>query len=76
MSAFGAYPKAASREGCIRLLMVALSMAPPLADLFSIGVGPSSSHTVGPMRAGKIFVEVSSRAQASNGKGRPRRSIS
>ncbi|SCV74362.1 BQ2448_6794 [Microbotryum intermedium] len=26
-------------------------------DLFSIGVGPSSSHTVGPMRAGKIFVE-------------------
>ncbi|CDZ98003.1 Serine dehydratase-like, alpha subunit [Phaffia rhodozyma] len=25
-------------------------------DLFSIGVGPSSSHTVGPMRAGKIFV--------------------
>ncbi|KAJ1548686.1 hypothetical protein HK405_000648 [Cladochytrium tenue] len=26
-------------------------------DLFSIGVGPSSSHTVGPMRAAKIFVE-------------------
>ncbi|GAA5824056.1 hypothetical protein JCM11251_001503 [Rhodosporidiobolus azoricus] len=26
-------------------------------DLFSIGVGPSSSHTVGPMRAGRIFVE-------------------
>ncbi|KAJ9066004.1 hypothetical protein DSO57_1013880 [Entomophthora muscae] len=26
-------------------------------DLFSIGIGPSSSHTVGPMRAGKIFVE-------------------
>lgn len=25
-------------------------------DLFSIGVGPSSSHTVGPMRAGRIFV--------------------
>jgi len=25
-------------------------------DLFSIGVGPSSSHTVGPMRAGKIFI--------------------
>ncbi|EJT49241.1 hypothetical protein A1Q1_01641 [Trichosporon asahii var. asahii CBS 2479] len=24
-------------------------------DLFSIGVGPSSSHTVGPMRAAKIF---------------------
>ncbi|KAF7316429.1 DUF1253-domain-containing protein [Mycena indigotica] len=25
-------------------------------DLFSIGVGPSSSHTVGPMRAGNIFL--------------------
>ncbi|PWZ03033.1 hypothetical protein BCV70DRAFT_214510 [Testicularia cyperi] len=25
-------------------------------DLFSIGIGPSSSHTVGPMRAGVIFV--------------------
>ncbi|EEB94974.1 hypothetical protein MPER_06126, partial [Moniliophthora perniciosa FA553] len=24
-------------------------------DLFSVGVGPSSSHTVGPMRAGRIF---------------------
>lgn len=26
-------------------------------DIFSIGVGPSSSHTVGPMRAAKTFVE-------------------
>lgn len=26
-------------------------------DLFSIGIGPSSSHTVGPMRAAKIFIE-------------------
>ncbi|GAA3341774.1 L-serine ammonia-lyase [Curtobacterium pusillum] len=25
-------------------------------DLFSIGIGPSSSHTVGPMRAGSAFV--------------------
>lgn len=33
-------------------------MFPPIVDMFSIGVGPSSSHTVGPMRAGKIFVEV------------------
>ncbi|KAJ7604046.1 L-serine ammonia-lyase [Mycena polygramma] len=24
-------------------------------DLLSVGIGPSSSHTVGPMRAGKIF---------------------
>ncbi|MGA7204249.1 MAG: serine dehydratase beta chain, partial [Specibacter sp.] len=25
-------------------------------DLFSVGIGPSSSHTVGPMRAGAAFV--------------------
>ena len=25
-------------------------------DLFSIGIGPSSSHTVGPMRAATMFV--------------------
>lgn len=27
-------------------------------DLFSIGIGPSSSHTVGPMRAAKKFLEA------------------
>lgn len=26
-------------------------------DIFSIGIGPSSSHTVGPMRAAKHFIE-------------------
>ncbi|HVK29165.1 MAG TPA: serine dehydratase beta chain, partial [Nocardioides sp.] len=26
-------------------------------DLYSIGIGPSSSHTVGPMRAGKRFAD-------------------
>src|SRR2546423_8790814 len=25
-------------------------------DLFSVGIGPSSSHTVGPMRAARTFV--------------------
>lgn len=25
-------------------------------DIFKVGVGPSSSHTVGPMRAGYMFV--------------------
>jgi L-serine dehydratase len=25
-------------------------------DLFTIGIGPSSSHTVGPMRAARLFV--------------------
>src|ERR1700710_1467922 len=27
-----------------------------VADLFTIGIGPSSSHTVGPMRAANAFV--------------------
>ncbi|UOQ60224.1 L-serine ammonia-lyase [Leucobacter rhizosphaerae] len=32
-------------------------MAISAFDLFSVGVGPSSSHTVGPMRAAQHFVE-------------------
>ena len=32
-------------------------MAVSVFDLFKIGIGPSSSHTVGPMRAARIFVE-------------------
>src|SRR5690606_42010770 len=31
-------------------------MAVSLFDLFKIGIGPSSSHTVGPMRAAARFV--------------------
>ena len=26
-------------------------------DIFKIGIGPSSSHTVGPMKAGKQFAD-------------------
>lgn len=32
-------------------------MAVGVFDLFSIGIGPSSSHTVGPMRAAAVFSE-------------------
>ena len=32
-------------------------MAISVFDLFSIGIGPSSSHTVGPMRAARTFVQ-------------------
>ena len=32
-------------------------MAISAFDLFSIGIGPSSSHTVGPMRAARMFVK-------------------
>ena len=27
-------------------------------DLFTIGIGPSSSHTVGPMRAALMFMDT------------------
>ena len=32
-------------------------MAISVFDLFKIGIGPSSSHTVGPMRAAVLFVQ-------------------
>src|SRR5256885_3321634 len=32
-------------------------MAVSVFDLFKIGIGPSSSHTVGPMRAARIFAQ-------------------
>jgi len=35
--------------------------AASVLDLFTIGIGPSSSHTVGPMRAARRFVETLAR---------------
>ena len=35
--------------------MVPMTTYVSVLDLFSIGVGPSSSHTVGPMRAARAF---------------------
>ena len=32
-------------------------MALSVFELFSVGIGPSSSHTVGPMRAASRFVD-------------------
>src|SRR3954463_2033580 len=32
-------------------------MAISIFDLFTIGIGPSSSHAIGPMRAARRFVE-------------------
>jgi Serine dehydratase beta chain len=34
-------------------------MAVSVFDLFKIGIGPSSSHTVGPMRAARLFARSS-----------------
>jgi len=36
--------------------MLKAPMAVSVFDLFKIGIGPSSSHTVGPMRAARMFV--------------------
>ncbi|MEJ6490729.1 L-serine ammonia-lyase [Leucobacter sp. USCH14] len=36
-------------------------------DLFTVGIGPSSSHTVGPMRAARAFVERVARADRTGG---------
>ena len=36
-------------------------MAVSTFDLFKIGIGPSSSHTVGPMRAAARFVDALAR---------------
>ena len=36
---------------------VQYSMAISVFDLFTIGIGPSSSHSIGPMRAARRFVE-------------------
>ena len=38
-------------------------MAVSVFDLFSIGVGPSSSHTVGPMRAAERFLREAKAAE-------------
>ena len=32
-------------------------MAISVFDLFKVGIGPSSSHTVGPMKAARMFAE-------------------
>ncbi len=44
-------------------------MAVSVFDLFKIGIGPSSSHTVGPMRAAGLFVA----RLAASGRGIPSR---
>ena len=49
-------PLAAGRHGGVRVPRGAL-MALSALDLFSVGIGPSSSHTVGPMRAADLFAD-------------------
>jgi L-serine dehydratase len=35
-------------------------------DIFKIGIGPSSSHTMGPMNAARSFVELLAASGCSN----------
>ena len=49
-------PLAPGRHEGVRFPRGAL-MALSALDLFSVGIGPSSSHTVGPMRAAKQFAD-------------------
>ncbi|KAI9322977.1 serine dehydratase beta chain-domain-containing protein [Obelidium mucronatum] len=42
------------------LIQTSTTAVVSIFDMFSIGVGPSSSHTVGPMRAARIFVKEAS----------------
>jgi L-serine dehydratase len=44
---------AGSKRGRLRHLRMHISVF----DIFKVGIGPSSSHTVGPMRAARRFVE-------------------
>ncbi|MFI7067987.1 L-serine ammonia-lyase [Kribbella sp. NPDC050124] len=47
-------------------------MALSAFDLYSVGIGPSSSHTVGPMRSAKIFAERLAEADLLAGVARVR----
>ncbi|HEX3555407.1 MAG TPA: L-serine ammonia-lyase [Thermoanaerobaculia bacterium] len=47
-------------------------MAISIFDLFTIGIGPSSSHTVGPMRAARRFAERLEREGVLDGTARVR----
>ena len=40
-------------------------MAVSVFDIFKVGIGPSSSHTVGPMRAAGMFVEALTQGDAA-----------
>jgi L-serine dehydratase len=60
MAAFGTSRRARLRNGLCGLSALALGSAASMIsvfDMFKIGIGPSSSHTVGPMRAAGRFVQ-------------------
>ena len=50
-------------------------MAVSIFDLFKIGIGPSSSHTVGPMKAANQFMSRLERLRLFDRTGRVRVSL-
>ncbi len=50
-------PLSAARVQWHGIPVYTVAMAVSIFDLFKIGIGPSSSHTVGPMRAAGIFLQ-------------------
>lgn len=42
-------------ESCTNRVLSEVYLAVSVFDLFTVGIGPSSSHTVGPMRAARMF---------------------
>jgi L-serine dehydratase len=46
-----------SQTDCKNLIYTKITMNISIFDLFNIGIGPSSSHTIGPMRAAKEFIK-------------------
>ena len=61
---------------CILLRREVGPMTISVFDLFKIGIGPSSSHTVGPMRAAGLFADRPARRRAAGaGRPRPRRAV-
>lgn len=47
----------AAYNSAARNRQVQTAMSISVFDVFKIGIGPSSSHTIGPMRAAARFVE-------------------
>ncbi len=58
----------AKRPAAYRMKLMAVS----IFDIFKIGIGPSSSHTVGPMRAAGVFLSRLREAGQLSGVGRVR----
>ena len=65
-------PSTASIPSAVQKKAEALEYDISVFELFSVGVGPSSSHTVGPMRASNRFIAELIDANLLDRRGRAR----